>query len=468
MAEIGWRPQPGPQHALVTCPVEEIFYGGARGGGKTDGMLGKAWIKAEIYGKDFKGIFFRRTLPQLEAAIARARELYAKPVAEWLDSKKTFIFHNGATLKFRYLERDKDAEEYQGHDYSDIFFEELTNFPDPKPVFKLKATLRSASGVPCQMHATGNPGGPGHHWVKARYIDPSPSGFEVIEDDLGGKRVFIPAKVADNQLLLENDPKYITRLKQSGSEALVRAWLEGDWSVIEGAFFPWTDKLQIRPFVIPDHWPRIVGFDWGSARPFATEWAAVCSEDYIHEGTLIPRGALVFYREWYGASEPNVGLKLPAEAVGSGINQRTPERASGEAPIDWVADPAVFTQDGGPSIAERMSLPFRKADNARVARRGHVGGWDQLRARMEEGMIFFFDTCTEAIRTIPLLQHDETNPEDVDTESEDHAADAVRYVCMARPFTRNKPLERSEEVDTREPTLNELLAMQTPKGPGRI
>lgn len=430
-------------------------------------MLGKAWLKAELYGPAFKGIFFRRTLPQLEAAIARARELYAKPVAEWLDTKKTFVFHNGATLKFRYLERDKDAEEYQGHDYTDIFFEELTNFPDPRPVFKLKATLRSASGVPCQMHGTGNPGGPGHHWVKARYIDPAPNGFQVLKDEHGAERVFIPAKVSDNQLLLSNDPNYLVRLKQSGSETLVRAWLEGDWTVIEGAFFDcWSSDLVIRPFPIPDHWPRVVGFDWGSAKPFAVYWSAVCSDDYIHQGKRIKRGALVFYREWYGASEPNVGLKLPAEAVGAGIAQRTPERLSGACVMDWVADPAIFTEDGGPSLAERMSLPFRRADNARVARKGHVGGWDQLRARMEAEMVLFFDNCTEAIRTIPLLQHDETNAEDVDTESEDHAADAVRYVCMSRPFTREKP--KPPEDMLRQPTLDELIAMQKPKGPGRI
>jgi hypothetical protein len=459
MATIGWAPQPGPQHALVTCPVEEIFYGGARGGGKTDGMLGKAWIKAEIYGKAYKGIFFRKALPQLEAAIARANEIYAPPVATWRDSKKTFEFANGASLKFRYLERDQDAEEYQGHDYVDLFFEELTNWSDPKPIFKLKATLRSAAGVPCQMHGTGNPGGPGHHWVKARYIDPAPMGYEILTDEHGGKRVFIPSRVSDNAILLNNDPGYIGRLKQSGSESLVRAWLEGDWSVIEGAFFDcWSDKLIIKPFPIPDHWPRIVGFDWGSARPFAALWAAVCSEDYLHQGQTIKRGSLVFYREWYGASAPNVGLRMTAEPVGSGIAERTPERRDGKCPIDWVADPAIFSEDGGPSLAERMKLPFRRADNARVARNGHVGGWDQMRARMEAESIFFFDTCTESVRTIPLLQHDKTNAEDIDTDSEDHAADAVRYVCMARPFTRNAPKPREEIF--RKPTLDELLAMQ--------
>lgn len=456
MATIGWRPQPGPQHALVTCPVEEIFYGGARGGGKTDGMLGKAWIKAEIYARDFKGIFFRKTLPQLEAAIQRAGELYAPPVATWLDSKKTFVFHNGATLKFRYLERDADAEEYQGHDYTDLFFEELTNWADQKPIMKLKATLRSAKGVPCQMHGTGNPGGPGHHWVKNRYIDPAPMGYEILEDVHGAKRVFIPSKVGDNRILLDNDPGYVSRLKQSGSESLVKAWLDGDWSVIEGAFFDkWSQDLIIKPFPIPDHWPRIVGFDWGSASPFAVLWAAVVSEDYLHQGVTLKRGALAFYREWYGASSPGVGLKMPAEAVGAAIAARTPEKLQGTCPIDWVADPAVFTEDGGPSIAERMSLPFRRADNARVSRHGHVGGWDQVRSRIEERMVYFFDTCQDSIRTIPLLQHDRNNPEDVDTDSDDHLADAARYVMMARPFTRSAPKTPGDMH--RKPTLDEML-----------
>lgn len=467
MAEaVGWAPQPGPQATLVTCPVEEIFYGGARGGGKTDGMLGKAWIKSEIYGPAFKGVFFRRTLPQLEAAIARAHELYAKPVADWNEQKKTFTFANGATLKFRYLERDKDAEEYQGHDYTDLFFEELTNYPDPKPVFKLKATLRSAKGVPCQFHATGNPGGPGHSWVKQRYIDPAPNGFKILKDE-DGERVFIPAKLTDNQILMTNDPNYVGRLKQSGSEELVRAWLDGDWSVIEGAFFDaWSSEMILKPFQIPDYWGRIVSFDWGSARPFSVGWWAVASDDTIHQGVHVPRGAMVRYREWYGASEPNVGLKMPAEAVGAAIGKRTPEMKSGEVSMDWVADPAIFTEDGGPSLAERMALPFRKADNKRVPRQGHVGGWDQMRGRMEDGMIFCFDTCVDSIRTIPLLQHDATNPEDLDTESEDHAADEWRYACMARPYTRKTPVIDQEDI-AREPTLNELLKMNSRRRNGR-
>ena len=62
-------------------------------------------------------------------------------------------------------------------------------------------------------------------------------------------------------------------------------------------------------------------------------------------------------------------------------------------------------------------------------------------------MIYFFDTCTASIRTIPVLQHDAKRPEDVDTESEDHAADETRYACMSRPWLKKKPDPYDRSVD---------------------
>lgn len=438
-AHIIWRPQPGPQAALVKCPVFEVLYGGARGGGKTDAMIGGDWpIHAQRYGRHAKGIFFRREMPQLDAAIERSKDLYYKLGAVWHEQKKMWVFPNGATLKFRPLERDSDAEKYQGHDYTRTYFEELTNYPDPRPVMKLKATLRSGAGVPVGFRATANPGGPGHTWVKERYIDPAPAGWDVLKDEDGLERVFIPAKLSDNRILSENDPMYVSRLRQSGSAELVRAWLEGDWNVIDGAFFDcWSDQMVIRPFVIPDHWLRFRSFDWGFARPFSVGWWAVASEDYIHNGKRMPRGAMVRYREWYGASGSNVGLRLTAEQVAEGIRAK---EQKGEVAYG-VADPAIFAEDGGPSIAERMRpVLWKPADNKRVSQKGQVGGWDQMRGRMvgedDRPMIYVFDTCKDSIRTIPVLQHDPARAEDLDTNSEDHAADEWRYACMSRPWVR--------------------------------
>jgi hypothetical protein len=237
----------------------------------------------------------------------------------------------------------------------------------------------------------------------------------------------------------------------------LRAWLEGDWTVIEGAYFDcWRyEKHVVEPFEVPAHWARFRSMDWGSAKPFSVGWWAIVGDDFAASGVrILPRGALVRYREWYGVFGPNVGLKMTAEAVGAGIAQRE----SRDPNLRYgVLDPACFKEDGGPSIAERINKellaarlrPFHAADNARVPQRGSMGGWDQLRSRLvgQDGrpMIYCFSTHADSIRTIPALQHDPARPEDVNTESEDHAADEWRYACMSRPFVR-VPVARTRSV----------------------
>lgn len=458
-----WRPQPGPQTALVTCPVFEIFYGGARGGGKTDGALGRFIGRAYRHGRNCSGLMVRRERTELYDTIERSRALYGPLGWKYNDTEKLWRAPDGARLKFAYLENDADAENYQGHNYTDVMAEEIGNFPNSAPLMKLHATLRSAAGVPCQFVGTGNPGGPGHNWVKARYIDPAPTGYQVIRDeDTGLERVFIPAKVQDNRILMEMDPTYVAKLRQSGSPELVKAWLDGDWNIIAGAFFPEFSTLRhvFDPVRLPSNWLRFRACDWGSAKPFSVGWYAVSEGDLPQ----FPRGAIIKYREWYGMKEgkPNVGLKLTAEEVAEGILQRDDPGYKFEWPHS-VIDPAAFQEDGGPSIAERMSahtngkVTWRAADNKRVAARGAMGGWDQVRNRLigtcerdletmdvrwdtGQPMLYIFSTCVHTIRTLPALQHDTTRMEDVDTEGEDHAPDETRYACMSRPFLR-KPAE---------------------------
>jgi len=451
--QIVWQPQPGPQKSLIDCPAPEIFYGGARGGGKTDGVLGKYALKGENYGSGFNGIFFRKELPMLDDAIERAHQIFGPSGLgwKWQDQKKTYRSAAGARLRFRPLEKVSDAEKYQGQNISDACVEEMGNYPSPAPIDRLNGVLRSTSGVPTQLIGTGNPGGAGQQWIKQRYIDPCPEGNKVLNRDLPNgavhKFVFIPSKVQNNQLLMRADPGYINRLYLVGSKKLVDAWLKGDWNAIEGAYFDeWSEDHVINPFVIPADWTKFMSGDWGSARPFSFGWWAVASDDTFI-GKWIPRGSMVRYREWYGckSDKPNVGLKLTAEEVGRGLKER------GIDELDYsVLDPAAFAEDGGPSIAFRIldagGPSFMRADNKRVARRGAMGGWDQLRSRLkgddfgdpmgERPTIFTFNTCKDSIRTIPALQHSENNPEDLDTDMEDHAADEWRYGAMSHPYVK--------------------------------
>lgn len=469
-----WQPQPGPQTALIQCPVFEVFYGGARGGGKTESSIGDWLEHSARYGENAIGIFVRRKLTQLSEVIARTKQIFPKIGAKYNEQQKTWTMPGGGRLKFVYLEKDSDAEEYQGHSYTRVYVEEVTNFPTPGPVDKLRATLRSGAGVPCGMRLTGNPGGAGHNWVKKRYIDPNPAGFEIITEtvrilgkEVSLSRVFIPSKISDNHLLMQNDPTYVLRLYQSGSKALVRAWLEGDWNIIDGAFFDnWDTDLIVKPVDLVSEIPRSAlrfrSFDWGSAKPFSCGWWAVS------DGTWgLPEHAIFRYREWYGSSGINKGLKLDAATVARGIAAK--ER--GENIAYGVADPSIFARDGGPSIMEMMlaeGVSWRRADNKRAP------GWAMMRkllgnlpmeyeGLLTEPMVYVCETCEDSIRTIPTLQHDETKAEDLDTEGEDHAADDWRYGLTSRPWTKYAPSAPGSNMPKlpSETTFNDLLSRVT-------
>jgi hypothetical protein len=299
------------------------------------------------------------------------------------------------------------------------------------------------------MVATGNPGGPGHNWVKARYIDPAPKGYRILKEAFKNpfdgtvmeiERVFIPSRLTDNMILMKSDPFYVARLQQQGSAQLVKAWLEGDWDVVIGSFFDCFDpRRHVLPVSVLESIPYIArrfrSFDWGSAKPFCVGWYV------LSDGTWgLPPNALLKYREWYGAASPNVGLKMTAESVAEGIALRE----EGEHIGYGVADPALFIEDGGPSKAARMAarrVAFIKADNRRLS------GWDQLRQLLlgEDGvpMLYFCENCEDTIRTLPTQQHDEGEPEDIDTEGEDHAADETRYAVMSRPLLKRTNLDEA-------------------------
>lgn len=455
-----WEPQPR-QEAFITCPADDVGFGGARGGGKSDGVVGDFIDHEDTYGEHAIAMAFRRERTQLIELIERAKQILKPLGYGWHEQDKYFRGPKGGRLRFTYLESDSDADAYQGHSYSRLYPEELGTFPSEAPINKLQATLRSGQGVPCQMKGTCNPGGPGHQWVKARYrLDTHPHGFERFDFEFTNPftqrkitktRMFIPSKVTDNKYLGDD---YVAQLFQVGSDQLVQAWLNGDWSIIEGAFFDCWDTARhvVRPFAIPDDWTRFRSGDWGSAKPFSFGWWAVVGDSFTTpDGQTLPRGCLVRYREWYGMQpgKPNTGLKMHAEKVGEHLALL---ETSDPKLVGGVLDPAAFSEDGGPSIAERINaelikkklVPFRPADNKRVPQRGAMGGWDQMRGRLigdDDGlpMLALFTTCTDSIRTVPALQHDALRPEDLDSDMEDHAADDIRYACMSRPWVRKAP-----------------------------
>jgi len=469
------------QGQALTTKATEVLYGGAAGGGKSHLMRAAAimWCAAipglQVY-------LFRRIREDLIKNHIEGPSGFRQMLAVWVLQGFCEIvadeirFWNGSKIYLCHCKDEKDRFKYQGAEIHVLMIDELTHFTDLIYRF-LRSRVRAVGldDIPEEYKdmfprilCGSNPGGVGHSWVKTAFVercaDLKPKRMNKKEG--GMLRQYIPARLVDNPSMTEQDPDYENRLDGLGSEALVRAMKDGDWNIVEGAYFDcWTDKNIVEPFEIPRHWLRFRSFDWGSAKPFSLGWWTVVGDDYKRDGRTLPRGALVRYREWYGCkkddqgqSMPDVGIKLTANEVSEGILSMEAKKEK----IGYsVADPAIFTEDGGPSIEERMHpIYFEKADNKRVAITGHIGGWDQMRQRIKGEeidkdvfvpMIYCFSTCTDSIRTIPVLQHDVRKPEDLDTTSEDHAADEWRYACMSRPWTISKKLKEppkdSWEID---------------------
>src|ERR1035437_6062743 len=158
-----WRPQIGPQKQMVDCPLPEVFFGGARGGGKTDGVIGKWAIKEKRYGQNFNAVMFRQTAVSAEDAIERSREIYGPLGGKFNESKLRWRMPNGGRVSFAYLDSVADANEYQGRNVTDAWVEEAGQFETSGPIDRLFGVLRSAHGVPVQLILTANPGGAGQH-----------------------------------------------------------------------------------------------------------------------------------------------------------------------------------------------------------------------------------------------------------------------------------------------------------------
>lgn len=453
--KIIWEPNEGPQEALLTSPVPEVFYGGARGGGKTDGLLGDFAAHAGEHKEYARGIIFRRTLPEFREIELRSLEIYKPLGAIYRKSDREWVFPNGARLVMRYLYDLSDAANYQGHSYTWIGVDEAGNYPSPEPIDLMRATLRSAHGVPVYMRLTGNPGGPGHLWLKARYIDPAPP-FHVHEyapqderPDLTVQATFIPSTLEDNPYL---GMDYEARLAAAGGPALFRAWRYGDWNAIIGAAFSeWRTEVHVRKLdKLDDEWEMVAGGDWGYSSPGS-----------LYLGARNPETEeLYVFHEYYFNNEKNQP-GTPPEDVGYEFGtqllalRKTDQIKRYPKYIAFDADAFAHGDGRGgrwQSIADMLQLGINKALGAstvpviaapkgrgsRKIRKQHIHQMLKFdvdeQGNIPEWMgpkLRFHPRCVHAIRTIPALPVDPNDPEDVDTDAEDHAYDGIGYMVMA-------------------------------------
>lgn len=447
-----------------------VGYGGARGGGKSWAVRQKAKLLACKY-PGIKILIVRRTYPELinNHILVLRPELMG--VAKYNDKDKRLVFRNGSAISFMYCARDADLDHLQGTEYDVIFLDEATQLSEHQ-IKTILACLRGVNDFPKRAYLTMNPGGQGHGYCKRIFIDRK---YQDGED--GNDYAFIQALVTDNKALMESQPDYIKQLEALPPK-LREAWLYGRWDVYEGQFFedfqpdpPMTKAAElgttvealredgrwchvIAPFAPPKGWTIYRSYDWGYGKPFSCGWWAV---DYD--------GRLYRILELYGCTAtPNEGVKWT-------VDRQMDEIARIEREHPWlqgreihgVADPSIWDGSKGESVADtavRHGVYFSPGVNDRIP------GWMQVHYRLafdDNGypMMYVFDCCKAFIRTMPLLVYDEHKVEDLDTNGEDHCADEVRYMCMARPI---KPIEAEEKRQIVSDPLNQFTGAETRHG----
>ena len=437
--EVVFQPNPGPQTQYLASSEREVLYGGAAGGGKSYATL--ADPLRDLNNPDFSGLLVRHTTEELRELIQKSQDLYPKaiPGIKWSERKSQWTTPRGGRLWMSYLDKDTDVMRYQGQAFNYVAFDELTQWQSPYGWNYMRSRLRSSSKeLGLYMRATTNPGGPGHSWVKKMFIDPAPSNtpFWATDIETGEtltypqghsrsgeplfKRRFIPASLFDNPHLAESGDYEAMLL--SLPEHQKKQLLEGNWDVNEGAAFPEFNRNihVVEPFEIPDSWTKFRACDYGYGSFTGVVWLAVT-----------PSEQLIVYRELYCSKVTATDLAdmiLEAEAKDGTIRY-------------GVLDSSLWHNRGdtGPSLAEQMNMKgcrWRPSDRSKGSR---ISGKNELHRRLqvdeytEDPRLVFFSTCTNVIAQLPSIPLDKRNPEDVDTNAEDHLYDALRYGIMTRP-----------------------------------
>lgn len=457
------------QTFVLETEANEILYGGAAGGGKSH-LLRIIAILLLLYIPNIQIYLFRRLRPDLLSNHMDGESGFRNLLAPWVASGQVSIVEdeirhkNGAKIHLSHCQHEKDVYKYQGAEIHVLLIDELTHFSDfiyrflrnrvrmppkiPDAVYEIFSKHFTLPRIICGS----NPGNLGHQFVKQTFID-ALKPFEVKQmspEEGGMKRQYIPAMLEDNPTLMINDPGYELRLQGLGSPDLVKAMRYGLWDITAGAALEKLrrDKHMIRDFRVPQTWTKFMVIDWGSAKPFSVGWYCVVEENMVLKAKdewperLIPKGALIRYREWYGWNgKPNEGCRLESKTVARQILDI--EEDAGEEMDYRVGDSAMWAEHDGASVQENMYDATNGRFLMEQSKKGRKGNFEEVRARIagdEDGpMLYVTAGCRHFWRTVPDLQLDQRDPEKgPDTEQEDHVFDDVQYACASRPYITTK------------------------------
>lgn len=465
-----WMPLPGSQQLFLNCPIFEALYEGTRGPGKTLSLIMDfAKDCGKGFGKAWRGVLFRREYKDLDDVVKKIEEWFPKmfPGFQFNKSKSEYaaIWPTGEKLLLRHLDSEEDYDNYHGHEYPWIGFEELTQWENDKAYRKMFSCCRSGvPGINCRVRATTNPYGVGHNWVKKRFGLPHKRG-KVIRIPGEMPRVAIHGSIWENFLLLHVQPEYPNIIRQAASNpAEEKAWLEGSWNVTAGGMFDdiWDPAIHIVPNFklsdIPRGWTISRAYDHGQSSPFAVGWWLESNGEPIEiDGKPYGevRGDLFLWMEWYGCkidkdTGDEVGLRMSAKKIAIGILDLEDDEGITGRVIPGPADNQIFNNDADKqnrSLADDMEdvrggngVIWERSDKSPGSRKR---GYEKIRDRLEgakaqagfreEPGIFVCERCEFWIEHIPPAPRDKKDPDELPDGWPDHDLDMTRYRVAWEP-----------------------------------
>lgn len=488
-ARVAWQPLPGSQALALSCPCNRILYHGTRGPGKTDAQL--MYFRRFVglgYGAAWNGIIFDRTYKMLDDLVKKSRRWFPRmkgPKARFNKSAMQWEWSTGEILAFRHMKDIGDYENYHGHEYPFIGWNEITKHPTSELYDTMMSCNRTSfvpdlhspdlenplPPIPLVVFSTTNPFGPGHLWVRRKLINVSPSPGSVYRVQ---NKVFNPQTQQDEVVTRtqthifgsyrENKylpPEYVLELDSISDPMKREAWLRGNWDIDAGGALEgvWDRRVHVLPrFKIPSGWKIDRSFDWGSTHPFSVGWWATANGEEVKlpGGRIFApvKGSLIRIAEWYGSEEigTNKGIVMGPRKVALGIKEReakflehgwikTPVKAGpADNQIRAVQDEETH------SIESRMADEGVKWTSSDKRAGSRKIGLQLLRDALENALgevddegirtcerpgLYVMENCQAWIETVPKLPRDEDDPDDVDTAAEDHAYDDTRYRVLA-------------------------------------
>lgn len=462
-------PFPGQQTKFFERAEREVFYGGAGGGGKSLCGMGKYGQQLAVERERFErgliskskawGLYLRRTMPDLNQAIDRSYQFFKDidPEADYNVNDHIWVLPScgNAHFQFGHMQTEKDKYKYKSAEFTYIFFDELTEFTETMYEYmdtRLRTTDIALEPM-LQICSASNPDGPGLLWVRKRFIEGKEP--EVVYRKLTRLRdgrtipydsVFIPAKLDDNPVLMESGT-YEASLMNKRPEVR-EAILNGNWWINPGAFLAevWDSRYHVCPnHEVPKNATVFRTCDPAPTSPSSVTW--------WYEGK---EGGFTGVHNLYVRNHDSAMLAARIREIE--IHYGWWDEEANCSKIVGPIDEDAFSKNnaGGPSYAKIhrdagirwvRSKKDRFNGTAEVVRRLNMRIKSDRPGEDDIPGLRWMERCKAPIETIPVLQSDPNDPNDVDTKGEDHCWDETRYGCMYRPLRTHATSQDDEDDD---------------------